>query len=32
MSNINVVNEVEKVKSKGILVVNGLEELSEVLK
>lgn len=32
MTNINTLNEVEQIKSKGVIVVNGLEELAEVLK
>ena len=32
MKNINTLNKVEQIKSKGVIVVNGLEELAEVLK
>mgnify|MGYP004541155163 FL=1 len=32
MTNINTLNKVEQIKSKGVIVVNGLEELAEVLK
>lgn len=32
MTNINTLNKVEQIKSNGIIVVNGLEELAEVLK
>ena len=32
MTNINTLNKVEQIKSKGVIVVNGLEELAELLK
>lgn len=32
MTNTNVLNEVEQIKSKGVIIVSGLDELTEVLK
>ena len=32
MTNTNVSNEVEQIKSKGVIVVSDLDELAEVLK